>query len=276
MDNILTLYLDNDQKSPDYLTVNSCGICTNESDGDCLVKRPDGRQDFLLLLLLKGVMIVESEDESFTLYPGQLLLYRPHQPQFYRTPPGVSYETRWVHFSGTGCEPLLGQLNLPYCTPLMMRDTLEAERITADMVGEFLQKKPRYETILTGRFLTLLGLVSRHVYAADVIGKGIWETRVEETRKEIYYYHCDALDMEQFAQHCGLSFSRFLHLFKKQYGVSPRRYQIMLRMETAKTMLQSTDLSVREISERVGYTDQNYFSRIFKQHTGYAPTKYRK
>lgn len=276
MDNILTLYLDNDRKSPEYLTVNSCGICTNESDGDCLVKRPNGRQDYLLLLLIRGVLIVENGEDSFTLYPGQLLLYRPHQPQFYHTLAGVAYETRWVHFSGTGCESLLHELQLPDRTPLLMRDTLEAERITADMVGEFLQKKPQYPTVLTGLFITLLGLASRRIHDADTVGKGVWETRLEETRKEIYYYHCETLDIEQLAQRCRLSFSRYLHLFKKQYGTSPRRYQIMLRMETAKTLLQSSDLSVRQIAERVGYTDQNYFSRLFKKYTGYAPTELRK
>ena len=276
MDNLLTLYMDNDRASTEYITVNSCGICTNETDGDAVVKRPDGRQDYLLLILVKGLLYVQSGEQQLTMYPGQMLLFHPHQPQFYSTQPGIPYETRWIHFSGIGCESLLSELDFSFCTPLHLKSIREAERITADMTGEYLRKKPRYETILAGQFLTLLGLLSRIVYAAEDGGRGTWEPRLEETRKEIFYYYDQPLKIDDLAKLSGLSKSRYLFLFKKQYGVSPYNYQIMLRIDNAKTLLQSSDLSIRQIAERVGYSDQNYFSRLFMQRTGYTPTAYRK
>ncbi|MBP3742789.1 MAG: helix-turn-helix transcriptional regulator, partial [Treponema sp.] len=48
------------------------------------------------------------------------------------------------------------------------------------------------------------------------------------------------------------------------------------RLEKARQLLESTDLSIKEITAEVGYNDQNYFSRIFKNKYGLSPKEYRK
>lgn len=47
------------------------------------------------------------------------------------------------------------------------------------------------------------------------------------------------------------------------------------RLETAKKLLSETDLSVPEVSDRVGFSDYNYFLRVFKKHFGISPKKMR-
>jgi len=49
----------------------------------------------------------------------------------------------------------------------------------------------------------------------------------------------------------------------------------MLRIESAKSLLISSHLSVSQISEQVGYPDPLYFSRVFKKSTGMSPKEYR-
>ena len=73
----------------------------------------------------------------------------------------------------------------------------------------------------------------------------------------------------------NLSVSRFEHLFKEETGISLGAYRQRLRIENAKNLLTSTDLTVSEISELVGFGDSLYFSRIFKSKTGLSPTEYR-
>ena len=64
--------------------------------------------------------------------------------------------------------------------------------------------------------------------------------------------------------------------FTTEYGMSPYDYQIMIKIQTAKKLLKNTGLSVRAISEMLGYNDQHYFSNLFRQKCGMSPSSYRK
>ena len=69
--------------------------------------------------------------------------------------------------------------------------------------------------------------------------------------------------------------SYFIKKFKALTGASPRRYLTLARVENAKTLLLNTDLSIAAVAKACGYTDQLYFSRVFKSATGQPPTAYR-
>jgi len=68
--------------------------------------------------------------------------------------------------------------------------------------------------------------------------------------------------------------------FKRRFvtatGLTPIAYVQRLRIEDAKRRLERTDVSVDEISWRVGYEDAAFFRRLFKRTTGLAPGAYRK
>jgi two-component system response regulator YesN len=48
-----------------------------------------------------------------------------------------------------------------------------------------------------------------------------------------------------------------------------------VRIKQAKHLLSTTSLTVREVAFAVGYDDPNYFSRLFKEYTGYSPSAWR-
>ncbi|MCI8648578.1 MAG: response regulator [Anaerotruncus sp.] len=64
------------------------------------------------------------------------------------------------------------------------------------------------------------------------------------------------------------------HLFKRELGMGFVDYLTMVKMERAKILLRS-NLKIYEISQQLGYSDTEYFSRIFKQFTGLTATEYR-
>lgn len=63
--------------------------------------------------------------------------------------------------------------------------------------------------------------------------------------------------------------------FKAQTGMNFKQYIASLRVEDAQKQLRSTDRTIAEISRLVGWTDSNYFSRIFRELTGMTPSRYR-
>jgi len=73
----------------------------------------------------------------------------------------------------------------------------------------------------------------------------------------------------------GLSQSYIALLFKKELACKPSEYINNVRVTVAKTILSETDMPVSEISEKVGYSDVYYFSKIFKKIIGVPPSKIR-
>jgi transcriptional regulator GlxA family with amidase domain len=82
--------------------------------------------------------------------------------------------------------------------------------------------------------------------------------------------------LASYARRCGLSVSRFSEAFREHCGVSPMTYFTELRLQRACELLDTSDLQVGEIAERLGFQDALYFSRLFRKHTGIPPTAYRK
>lgn len=68
----------------------------------------------------------------------------------------------------------------------------------------------------------------------------------------------------------------FKRRFTSATGITPIHYVQSLRIEEAKRRLERTDVSIDEISWRVGYEDSAFFRRLFKRTTGLAPSAYRK
>ena len=73
----------------------------------------------------------------------------------------------------------------------------------------------------------------------------------------------------------GLSVSHYSAVFKRQTGYAPMDYFIRLRMHQACQLLDTTELSVKEVADRLGYEDPLYFSRVFKSLHDLSPSEYR-
>ena len=80
----------------------------------------------------------------------------------------------------------------------------------------------------------------------------------------------------QLSKICHLSEGYFCHLFKSATGHSAKEYVLIKRLDKAADLLSSTDMTVLEIAMQCGFSDANYFSRIFKKYKGKTPTACRK
>jgi len=82
-------------------------------------------------------------------------------------------------------------------------------------------------------------------------------------------------DMDAIASRCGMSRAAFYTKFKKASGVSPRQYREYAILRRAIPLLESQDLSIAEIAERIGLPDPYYFSTRFRKFSGLSPRAYR-
>lgn len=82
------------------------------------------------------------------------------------------------------------------------------------------------------------------------------------------------ISLEALSQRLGLSTQYFCKLFKKEMGVNFVDYITKTRLEKAIEMMKEGGKSVKEICFLVGYSDPNYFSRIFKKYTEHSPSEF--
>ena len=69
--------------------------------------------------------------------------------------------------------------------------------------------------------------------------------------------------------------NQLIRQFKKKTGITPGRYVTLKKMETAKRMLEDTDLRIVEIMEKIGQSDMSRFSKQFKKFYNQSPREYR-
>ncbi len=81
--------------------------------------------------------------------------------------------------------------------------------------------------------------------------------------------------LEELVVLSGLSRTHFFRSFKELTGVTPFGYVKRRRLREAGLLLQESDLTVAEVGQAVGWPDQFYFSRLFKEAVGLPPTVYR-
>ncbi|SMB99068.1 two-component system, response regulator YesN [Thermanaeromonas toyohensis ToBE] len=83
------------------------------------------------------------------------------------------------------------------------------------------------------------------------------------------------IGVEDVARAVGISPAHLSRLFKQELGRTVIEYLTLVRLEQAKLLLRKGDLTLEEISRRVGYNDVAYFSRVFKREVGVTPGIFR-
>lgn len=99
---------------------------------------------------------------------------------------------------------------------------------------------------------------------------------INDVVKYVNRHYAEDITLKDICDALSCSRSSISHTFKKQTGKSFREYLISVRIQSAKSLLRYSKLSITEISHAVGFNDSNYFSFVFKSHTGENPCLYRK
>lgn len=99
---------------------------------------------------------------------------------------------------------------------------------------------------------------------------------VEKGMEFIKKNYFEDLTLKIVSDSVGLSESHFSRIFIKHTGKSFTDFLTFIRIEKAKELMSSTDMKIYEIATKVGYSNTEHFSRMFKKITGSSPNNYRR
>ena len=84
-----------------------------------------------------------------------------------------------------------------------------------------------------------------------------------------------ALRVDEVAHFLRITPNHLLKLFRRETGMSTREYLFLRRLRCAEELLLSTRLSIAEVAERSGFSEANYFARLFRRRHGCTPREFR-
>ena len=150
------------------------------------------------------------------------------------------------------------------------------ESILRDMTGEYTEKREMYvETLelLLWRLLIMLYRRAPALFTSDTSGRA---SIVQEVQGVFESHYGDSFSLSALSERYHVSQSHLVRSFKRVTGYAPMKYLLVCRFSAAKRYLVSTDMPIREIVERCGFSDESNFSRMFRTRTGMTPSAFRR
>jgi AraC-like DNA-binding protein len=233
-------------------------------------------QEFQLNYITEGSGILENRHGSFQAKAGSLLVTLPGAWHRYKPDFQTGWTENYIGFNGKMASQFM-QHRL-FTSEIPVIEVGVREEILDSFLKIFYlveKEKPGFQQIASGLIIKLLGYLVAFEKQKEFSGKQIAEV-IKEARFQMRSDVGKNFDLKKFAEENNVGYSWFRRMFKNYTGLSPRQYCLQLKIIRAKELLQSTELSVKEISYELGFESIHYFSRIFKKKTGINPTKFRK
>lgn len=233
---------------------------------------------FRLHFILKGSVFYYNNGTEKLLEQNSCYLLSPQTDSSYKTNPKNPASIFWISFSGIdalalvelmGFSPADGALvfGAPYKKRLftVLKDSFKAlpeELLSVVLLKNFLQ------------IVELLAECNSKQSDNDVHHRNSY---IEQAVKYIQEnYSNPSLSINDVSTYISVHRNYLSSLFKRNLGVTFTQYLTQKRMEQAIVLLKNSDYSVAGVAAMVGYTDQFYFSKLFKKYNTVSPSQYRK
>lgn len=247
-------------------------------DSDFVMDRPNGPGCWLMLII-KTPALFELNGKSCSVRENSFVMISPDTPCKYRAA-GDKYTDDWIYFSADEeTVRRFDELGIPTDEPVYLGDVEAISHIVHILAFEHYCAEPFHCDIEEHYTEILLLTISRIIRSgANISSKMFIEKnhRMTQLRTIIHTEPDRVMSIDDMAETVNMSRSGFQHLYKKMFGVSVINDVINGRLERAKRLLSSTELTVAEIAVKCGYSTEYNFMRQFKSRMGKTPTEYRR
>ena len=233
--------------------------------------------EYQLLYLTEGEGVFHSHTVKETrIHEGDLFLLFPGEWHSYHPSPKTGWKSYWIGFKGRNMDDRVRAGFLSPQKPVYhvgFSDSIV--RLYKNAYEAAIEEAAYSQQLMAGMVNMLIGMMyskerniqlSRNQAHVDMISRS--RLRIREALES-------SLTIQQVAEEMGISYSNFRKLFKEHTGISPATYQQDLRLQRAKELLSTTDMSVKEIAYRLNFESPDYFSAKFKAKTGRRPSELR-
>ena len=233
--------------------------------------------EYQIIYITKGQGVFESQCLKKTVVKaGTLILLFPNEKHRYKPDENTGWDEYWIGVKGSIMDNLLASGYFKTDNPCLF---IGFSDTVFDLYNRIIEntkeEKPGYQPMISGAALHLLG-ACHAALKSDQTGNKEEELIINKSRLLFRSNISNAYSARHAASDLCVGYCWFRKLFKNYTGLSPGQYYLQLKIEKAKNLLISSDLSVKQISNELNFESNFYFSKIFKEKTGLRPTEYRK
>jgi AraC-like DNA-binding protein len=238
---------------------------------------PSLRDNYIVHFVISGKGRYTVNDATHHLGAGDFFLIRPNELVDYEADTEEPWEYYWIGFSGNKVKEILQTNGIGAKDYIGQVDTKEVlrEKFESFMQSDFFDDSQKL--VNQAFFYDIFSFFKIHNEGVEM------EVRVSQRKKyseafllyvENNYYRED-LTIEEIAKSMYLHPSYFSQVIKEELGLNALKYLNLYRMNKASQLLKTTELSIEEISNAVGYQNRHSFSRAFKSRFHSSPTGYK-
>lgn len=209
------------------------------------------------------------------LTPGTLMLVNFPADFAYDTPPGESWEFLYLSLIGTEARRLGKQIEALLGPVLQLPESDAAVQLFLQLVSDPLDGRRSAPWELSCQAYRLVMLLLR-LGLNSSSRSNCPEEPMARAVQYIQKHLKDQLNIGVLARYVNLSRYHFSRLFKLHTGFPPGEYIVRERLQQAMELLQTTQLTAREISFNCGFLDPVHFGKLFRRRIGLTPLDYRR
>ncbi|MBP1041999.1 helix-turn-helix transcriptional regulator [Vagococcus sp. BWB3-3] len=233
-------------------------------------------------VILEGEAHYTIEDQTFTAQAGTVMLFNPgvyHQD--------TQLENTQSHQLHIGIKNIVlegyKRDYFPFTSSIIHLGDRHPEFINRcwRLIEEKSKRDIGYDLMIKTLIMEIIVLILRSESSKHI---EVSSLNVKETDKEkqaivnniIYYlenHHSEEISLDTLSDTMYISSTYISKVFKEETGDSPINYLIKLRLNRAKQLLETQNITVKEAAETVGYQDAYHFSKLFKKHYGKSPSE---
>jgi len=219
-----------------------------------------GVRKHYLAYMEQGHSRIVSEGRTITVQPGDV---------FY-IPKGLRYQSYWegedeIRFLSFGFQYFPESLDKPYLLQI-----IDCPRELKEQVQQ-ISVSGKADSALLGSFYSALAALLPYMAS----GRQDPRQALAEKARTFLWEHTDC-KVSDVARHCLVSESVLYDVIKKETGMTPNELRQRILCEKAEQLLATTDRSVQEISDRLGFSSTSYFRKVLRSRTGKTPREIRK
>lgn len=225
---------------------------------------------FLLMYIKSGSCRVETDGIIREAGKGSAVLLDCSKPHGYGSDTG--WDALWMHFNGPMAAEYTSYLLKARGPVLVPENAAALQYEMENMIRQFESGEPVSEERMHEKITSILcGLMAS--------GKEAERSSASSVRDAVSYlneHFTESIQLEDLAARACLSPFYFSRLFQKETGMTFWQYVLISRLSFAKYLLKTTDLPIREIAERSGFSDASAFCAAFRKKEGISPGSYRR
>ncbi|MCM3626727.1 AraC family transcriptional regulator [Paenibacillus glycanilyticus] len=218
---------------------------------------------------------LEIGGEIVELQAGSGFLYGPGVKQCYYADTEEPWDIRWVHFNGAGIKELLQGKGESEAWIFSWKNAERLDVLWGKLLTCGVPSLQGGEARLSALLYEMLAELALN--AGDTLGAPSHGQRSEliEAAEWIRTHSEQPLTLEQMANQAGCSISHFSRQFHSLIGKTPIEFLTECRIVHAKALLVSTELSVKNVADQVGFASSAYFIQRFRRSEKITPEQFR-